>query len=72
MVCSRIDRLGEQLEQTLTIGAVAGRTFDVELLALLVEAGEEELLDALDMAVQASVLVESPARVGALRASPTR
>ncbi len=64
VVCSRIDRLGEQLEQTLTIGAVAGRTFDVELLALLVEAGEEELLDALDMAVQASVLVESPARVG--------
>jgi predicted ATPase len=64
VVCRRVERLGEQVEQTLTIGAVAGRTFDVELLGLLVEEGEEELLDALDMALQASVLVESPARVG--------
>ena len=41
-----------------------GRTFDVELLGLLVEDDEEELLDALDRGLQASLLVESPARVG--------
>ena len=64
VVCRRVERLGEQLEQILTIAAVAGRTFDIELLGLLVEGDEEELLDALDGALQASLLVESPARVG--------
>ena len=64
VVCSRVERLGERPDQILTIAAVAGRTFDVELLELLVEDDEEELLDALDSALQASLLVESPVRVG--------
>src|SRR5258705_11275110 len=64
VVCRRVGRLGEQVEQILTAAAVVGRTFDVELLGLLVDGGEDELLDALDRGAQAALLVESPQRVG--------
>ncbi len=64
VVGQRVERLGENLERTLTVAAVAGRTFDIELLVRLVDAGEDELLDELDRALQASLLVESPARAG--------
>jgi class 3 adenylate cyclase len=64
VVCRRAERLGEQSQQILTMAAVIGRTFDVELLDLLIDGDEEELLDALDTGVQASLLVESPERVG--------
>ena len=55
------------LEQTLTVAAVIGRTFDVELLDLLVEWTEDDLLDGLETALKASVLVESADRVGRFR-----
>jgi predicted ATPase len=64
VVRHRVDRLGEQSQRILTMAAVIGRTFDVELLDLLVDGDEEELLDALDSGTQASLLVESPERVG--------
>jgi predicted ATPase len=64
VVARRVERLGEQSQQILTMAAVIGRTFDVELLDLLVDGDEEELLDVLDGAVQASLLVESMKRVG--------
>jgi class 3 adenylate cyclase len=64
VVCRRVERLGEQSQQILTMAAVIGRTFDVELLDLLIDGDEEELLEALDTGVQASLLVESPERVG--------
>jgi class 3 adenylate cyclase len=64
VVCRRVERQGEQFEQILTVAAVAGRTFDIELLDLLVEVGEEELLDTLDRALRVSLLVESPTRAG--------
>ena len=67
MVCRRVERLGDELEQILTVAAVVGRTFDVELLDLLVDGDEDELLDALEGALKASVLVESPQRVGRFR-----
>jgi predicted ATPase/class 3 adenylate cyclase len=64
VVARRVERLGEQSQQILTMAAVIGRTFDVELLNLLVEVDEEELLDALESGVQASLLTESRERVG--------
>jgi predicted ATPase len=67
VVSRRVARLGEDLERTLTVAAVIGRTFDVELLDLLVDGTEDDLLDALDEALKASVLVESPDRVGRFR-----
>jgi class 3 adenylate cyclase len=67
VVFRRVARLGGDLEQTLTLAAVIGRTFDVELLDLLVEGDEDDLLDALEKALNASVLVESADRVGRFR-----
>ena len=67
VVCRRIERLGDELEQILTVAAVVGLTFDVELLDLLVDGDEEDLLDALEGALKASVLVESAQRVGRFR-----
>lgn len=64
VVCRRVERLGNEAEQILTVASVTGRTFDIELLGLLVEYEEEELLDVLDRALRASLLVESPVRVG--------
>ena len=60
----RIDRLGEHGREALTIAAVIGRSFDVELLAQLVEMSEARLLDQLEAAVQASLLRESTEVVG--------
>ena len=60
----RIDRLGEHGREALTIAAVIGRSFDVELLAQLVEMSEARLLDELEAAVQASLLRESTEVVG--------
>ena len=67
VVCRRVERLGEGVEEILTVAAVVGRTFDIELLELVVEGDEEELLDALERALEASVLVEAVERAGRFR-----
>jgi class 3 adenylate cyclase/tetratricopeptide (TPR) repeat protein len=64
VVGRRIERLGEELRDILTIASVVGRTFDLELLTRLLERDEDEILDALDTALEASVVIESPERVG--------
>jgi class 3 adenylate cyclase/tetratricopeptide (TPR) repeat protein len=60
----RIDRLGEDGREALTLAAVIGRSFDVGLLAQLVEMSETRLLDQLEAAVQASLLRESTEVIG--------
>lgn len=60
----RIDRLGEPGREALSIAAVIGRSFDVELLAQLVGMSESRLLDVLEAGVQASLLRESTEVVG--------
>ncbi|HEY1510680.1 MAG TPA: AAA family ATPase, partial [Solirubrobacteraceae bacterium] len=60
----RIDRLGGRGREALTLAAVIGRSFDVELLAQLVRTSEARLLDELEAAVQASLLRESTEVVG--------
>jgi hypothetical protein len=55
----RVERLGEQARGVLSIAAVIGREFDVELLLGVSEPAEEELLGLLEEAVAASVLTES-------------
>ncbi|MGH3610985.1 MAG: ATP-binding protein, partial [Pseudonocardiaceae bacterium] len=64
VVGRRIDRLGEEPRHILAIASVIGRTFDLELLTRLLDQDEDEILDALDTALEASVLTESPERVG--------
>lgn len=67
-VCEVVERRVEVLStdgrQTLTAAAVIGRSFDLDLLAALVDLDEVTLLEQLEAAVQASLLVESSDRVG--------
>jgi class 3 adenylate cyclase len=55
----RVERLGQDGRKALSVAAVIGRDFDVELLWRVSERSEEELLELLEEAVAASVLVES-------------
>ena len=61
----RIERLGESSRGALTAAAVIGRDFDVDLLMTVSELGEDELLELLEEAVEASVLIEETSRPGA-------
>ena len=64
VVTQRVERLGDELRDILTTAAVIGRAFDADLLSRLVKLDEDDLLDALDQALEAAVVVESPERVG--------
>jgi class 3 adenylate cyclase len=58
----RVDRLGGEAREVLTLAAVIGRSFELELLMRL--TSEHELLDLLEAAVAASLLDESAERAG--------
>jgi class 3 adenylate cyclase/tetratricopeptide (TPR) repeat protein len=59
VVGRRVARLSEPSRRALGIAAVIGRDFDVDLLAAVLDIGEDELLDLLDEAAAASVINES-------------
>jgi DNA-binding SARP family transcriptional activator len=59
VVLERVGRLGERTQAVLTLAAVIGRTFDLELLERLTDAdGDDDPLPALEAALGASVLTE--------------
>jgi class 3 adenylate cyclase/tetratricopeptide (TPR) repeat protein len=64
VVGRRIERLGESSRGALTAASVVGRDFDVDLLLGVTDFGEDELLDMLEAAVEASVLIEQVGRPG--------
>src|SRR5262245_9468135 len=66
VVARRVDRLGNETREVLTLASVIGRSFELELLVRLT-ATESELLDRLEAAVAASLLDESTERVGRFR-----
>jgi class 3 adenylate cyclase len=66
VIAHRVKRLGDEAQEVLTLAAVIGRTFELELLVQLTET-ESELLDWLEAAVAASLLDESSERVGRFR-----
>ena len=61
VVGRRVERLGNEARRVLCLAAVIGRDFDLGLLALLADIDEDPLLDLMDVAVTAAVLVESDA-----------
>ena len=67
VIARRVERLGREAHEMLTLAAVIGRSFELELLVRLVETTESELLDRLEAAVAASLLDESAERVGRFR-----
>jgi hypothetical protein len=54
----RLARLSDAANRALTQAAVLGRRFEFDVLAEMAEAGEDELLDALDEALAAQLVVE--------------
>ncbi len=64
VVGRRVERLGEDVHKQLSIAAVIGRDFDVDLLLSVSERSEDELLELLEQGVAASVLVESASVTG--------
>jgi class 3 adenylate cyclase len=61
VVGRRLGRLSTQTKQSLSVAAVVGRDFDIELLAALHDVPEDSLLDSLDEAVQAGLVQETGA-----------
>jgi hypothetical protein len=61
VVGRRLGRLSAQTNQMLSVAAVLGRDFDVELLAAVRDTSEGSLLDALDEAVGAGLVEETGA-----------
>ena len=59
VVGRRVERLGDEALRVLCLGAVIGREFDISALARLADVDEDPLLDLMDTAVAAAVLVES-------------
>ncbi|HEU5469666.1 MAG TPA: AAA family ATPase [Actinophytocola sp.] len=64
VVIRRVDRLGERAAGVLTQAAVLGQDFDLVTLAQVVGAGEDEVLDDLDLGIAAGLLVELPGDAG--------
>ena len=60
VVGQRIARLGEDTLKTLSAAAVIGRDFELALLAEVTGADEDDLLDLVEAAAKAGILVEVP------------
>ncbi len=58
VVGRRLSRLGDEVEQVLRAAAVIGYEFDVDLLADVVGRSADDVLDALDTAQAASLVIE--------------
>ncbi|MDX1510401.1 MAG: AAA family ATPase [Nitriliruptorales bacterium] len=57
----RLNRLSERANEVLTIGAVAGREFPLDIISSVSGASVDEILDVLDEALRARLIEESGA-----------
>jgi tetratricopeptide (TPR) repeat protein/predicted Ser/Thr protein kinase len=64
VILGRVSRLSEPSVRALTLAAVIGREFDLELLEAFADIPENDLLDAIDEARQAQLLDEAAGRPG--------
>jgi tetratricopeptide (TPR) repeat protein len=62
---SRVSKFPEEYQDTLNLAAVLGREFDFDTLAAASELDEDTLIDALEAAEQAQLIVEVSGRGGA-------
>jgi DNA-binding SARP family transcriptional activator len=60
VIAQRVVRVGPGAQQVLSLAAVIGHEFDLDLLSRVADMDEEELLDVLDGAVRAALLSEAP------------
>ena len=64
LLLRRLRGLGEECRQALSVAAVAGRDFELDVLALVLEHTRDRLIDLVEEAIDADVLVEVPQSVG--------
>src|SRR5207237_4668872 len=64
VVGRRLSRLSDAANEVLATAAVIGREFDVALLGQSVDVGQDAMLDALEQAEEARLVVTAPARPG--------
>ena len=64
VILGRISRLSEPCVRALTLAAVVGREFDLDLLEAFAEIPENDLLDAIDEARQAQLIDEAVGKPG--------
>ena len=63
VVGRRLSRLSDQANSVMSVASVLGRDLDIRVLALVVDCGEDTLLDALDEAARARIVEEAGADV---------
>jgi tetratricopeptide (TPR) repeat protein len=66
VVGRRVERLGEETVRVLRLAAVIGRHFEVDILARVADMELDPLLDIIDAATNAAVLIESAGSGGYL------
>jgi tetratricopeptide (TPR) repeat protein len=54
-----VERLGDEAIRVLSVAAVVGREFEISMLAEIADVDEDSLVDLLETAVSAAVLIES-------------
>ena len=64
VIAARVGRLGRDAARALSVAAVIGRDFDLDLLALATGTSEDELLDVLDAAAAVALVREPPGPAG--------
>ncbi|MGQ0434367.1 MAG: AAA family ATPase [Microthrixaceae bacterium] len=67
VVTRRVERLGDEAARVLSLACVLGREVDVEILATVADADPEAVIDILDDAVRAALIVEVPDAPGRYR-----
>ena len=64
VIGARVGRLGEGAGRVLSLAAVIGRDFDLDILAGVAGTSQDELLDVLDAAAAVALVRESPEAPG--------
>jgi DNA-binding SARP family transcriptional activator len=64
VVLRRIARLPQTTDRVLSVAAIAGRHFDIDVVAHAASIEAEAVLEAIDLAVAAGLVVENPQRLG--------
>jgi len=67
VVARRVAGLGDDVARALSTAAVVGREFDLNVLTRVVDLDEDALLDALEAATTAGVIVEAESVAGGYR-----
>lgn len=66
LLLRRLRELGDDCRQTLSVAAVAGRDFELDVLERVLEYSSDHLIDLVEEAIDADVLVELTQSVGRL------